>query len=303
MIIDAHTHIFGEIHGRIRQGETSGGEWGQVICAGDEIPVFPPLSRATSFCAEALKKYMEIEKVNKVVLLQGSFYGNQNALVRAAVEQYPDVFAGAMFLEPFRENAREAFEQNSAFFKAVKLECSEATGFSGWMDFDVSQYLWLYREMVERNMVLVLDLGVAGSKSYQTSGVKKIVDAVPELKIVICHLGQPRGEYLQNEGMLQAWKEQLALANYGNVWFDTASLVSYFPGESYPYHTGAQMFDMALDIASPARIMMGTDFPGNSYAVSYREMLALPMIYSKFLELSEVAISAIMGLNALGVYF
>ncbi len=304
MIIDAHTHIFDKVNGRIEKGQTKDGSWGTVLCGNEEFQVFPPYCESTKFSSDALIHYLDREKIDKAVLLQGCFYGDQNDLVIKAVKSYPERLAGAMYLEPFSESAYGYFDKNAEFFKAVKLECSVATGFSGWnKEFDIADYIPLYKKMEQLDMVLVLDLGTTGTESYQTIGVKKIVDAVPELKIVICHLGQPRLEYLENERLLKEWKEQIALANYGKVWFDTASLTSYFSNEIYPYKSGARFFDIALSIASPSRVMVGTDMPGNSMLTSYRQMIQLPMLYGSLLQLNEIELGAIMGKNADNVYF
>lgn len=302
MVIDAHVHVFDIVRGRIAQGLTSSGSWGAVDCAGKEVRVFPPFNPKTEFLPEALIRYMDIEGIDKAILMQGCFYGNQNELAKQAVKSYPHRLAAAMYLEPFAEDAMERFEQNAERFKAVKLECSEATGFTSWgMDLDIAEYIPLYREMSKRNMVLVLDLGRPGTKGYMTGSVKKIIDAVPELKIVICHLAQPG--ISDGEMLVHVWKEQLELANHGRVWFDTASLAAYFSSEVYPYQTGARLFDTALNIVSPSRIMAGTDMPGNSLVASYKQMLFLPRLYGSVLGLNDMELAAIMGKNAQKVYF
>lgn len=304
MIIDAHTHVFDKVHGKIREGATSDGKWGAVQCGDQRIQVFPPYLESTQFPVDALIKYMDIEKIDKAVLLQGCFYGDQNDAIKSAVKKYPQRFAAAMYLEPFSDTAMEDFEANASDFKALKLECSEPTGFTGWgMEINISDYIPLYRRMAKRDMVLVLDLGEVSTKSYQTDNVKKIIDAVPELKIVICHLGQPRPAYLEDEKLMRGWKAQIELANYGKVWLDTASLAAYFSREIYPYKSGALFFDIALSIASPSRIMAGTDMPGNSMIASYKQMLYLPRLYGSLLQLNDIELGAIMGKNAENVYF
>jgi predicted TIM-barrel fold metal-dependent hydrolase len=304
MIIDAHVHIFNEVKGHIQAGMTAGNGWGTVKCANDIIQVLPPLNNETVFTEEMLIRYMDYMHIDKAILLQGCFFGNQNLITEQAVSKYCGRLAGALYIEPWRSITFEMFENNLRSFAAVKIECSVETGFCGIRnDFKLSDYMWLYKQLAKYNKILVLDLGIPGTAAYQTSDVKKIIDAVGDLKIVICHLGQPRKELLSDIALLNEWKAQLSLAKYGNVWFDTASLSAYFFDEIYPYSTGRIFFEMALDIVGVDRIMTGTDTPGNSLKATYKQMLFLPEVYGKMLGLNTAEIEAMMGKNANNVYF
>ncbi|MCL5069391.1 MAG: amidohydrolase [Actinobacteria bacterium] len=304
MIIDAHVHIFEKIRGKIKNGNTTNDMWGTVKCGNDLIQVLPPYNNKTQFKDEALVKYMEYEKIDKAVLQQGCFWSNQNQLIKQALIDYPDKFAGAMYIEPWRKNARKYFEENIIYFNALKLEISVPTGFSGWKtNFKLTDYMWLYEELAKRNKALVLDLGVAGSSSYQTDAVKQIIDKYGDISIVICHLGQPRSYYLDDPILLAEWKKQIELAKYGNVAFDTSSLSAYFFSETYPHISGEKFFNMALEITGPKRIMMGTDMPGNSIYATYKQMIYLPKIYGNHIGLNEEEIADIMGNNAEKIYF
>jgi predicted TIM-barrel fold metal-dependent hydrolase len=304
MIIDAHVHIFEKICGKTGNGNTVDNEWGTVKCGSELIQVLPPYIYKTQFMPEALIKYMEYEKIDKAVLLQGCFWGNQNQFIKQALLDYPDKLAGAMHIEPWRENSRKYFEDNIDYFNALKLEISVSTGFSGWInDFKLTDYMWLYEELTKRHKTLVLDLGVAGSSSYQTEGVKRIIDRCGDINIVICHLAQPRASYFDNPVLLDAWKRQIGLSKYGNVLFDTSSLSAYFYSEIYPHKTGEKFFKMAIEITGPKGIMTGTDMPGNSLRATYGQMLYLPKIYADSIGIDEEGIADIMGNNARRIYF
>jgi len=304
LIIDAHVHVFDEICGRINKNNTTDGGWGAVKCGNDFIKILPPYNKKTQFGPKSLIKYMDYENIDRAVLLQGSFWGNQNRLVKQALVDYQDRLAGAMYIEPWQDNAMEYFEKNIEYFNAIKLEISEITGFSGWnKNFKLTDYMWLFKELAKRNKTLVLDLGRAGSVSYQTGEVRKIINKNSDIKIVICHLAQPRKHYFNNKTFMDEWKNQIKLSKYGNVSFDTASLSAYFFKETYPYVTGKKFFDMAMEIAGPKKIIMGTDMPGNSLKATYRQMIYLPEIYGKYIGLSREELADIMGNNARRIYF
>ncbi|MCL4418099.1 MAG: amidohydrolase [Actinobacteria bacterium] len=304
MIIDAHVHIFEKIRGKTKNGTTANDKWGTIKCGNDLIQILPPYNNKTQFKAEALVKYMEYEKIDKAVLQQGCFWSNQNQLIKQALIDYPGKFAGAMYIEPWHKNARKYFDENIECFNALKMEISVSTGFSGWnTDFELTDYMWLYEELAKRNKTLVLDLGVAGSRSYQTEAVKQIIDRCGDINIVICHLGQPRKYYFDDPVLLAEWKKQIELAKYGNVAFDTSSISAYFSSEIYPHATGEKFFNMALEIAGSKRIMTGTDMPGNSMVATYKQMLYLPKIYGNHIGLNGEEIADIMGNNAGRIYF
>lgn len=304
MIIDAHVHIFKEINGHIRDGKVEADSWGRIKCSNKISQVLPPYNEKTEFTDDMLIKYMDYESIDKAVLLQGCFFGNQNSFTEQAIKKYRKRLAGALYIEPWDPNAVRIVESYADSFAAVKLECSVETGFCGLRhDFRLKDYMWLYKKLAKDKKVLVLDLGMPGTIAYQTDDVKRIIDEAGDLNIVICHLGQPRRKFLSDKTLLKEWKNQLSLSAYGNVWFDTASLSAYFFNEVYPYNTGRIFFEMALDIVGTDRIMTGTDMPGNSLKAAYKQMLYLPLVYGRMLGLDSNEIDAMLGKNANKVYF
>ena len=128
---------------------------------------------------------------------QGSFYGECDEFVVAALKCHPDHLAGAMYADPWRQGYRELFEErfDRLGFVAAKIEFSQWTGLSGLYPdarLDDAEIRWLWAALKEREKTLVLDLGAAGDHSYQTDGVRKIAETHRNLRIVIAHLGQPR---------------------------------------------------------------------------------------------------------------
>jgi len=308
MVIDAHTHVFDKITGKTTEGEIRAERCGRVKCGAETVQVMPPSffdsDDITSFNADMLAGFMDVEKIDRAMLLQGSFWGDQNAAAEAALKKYPDRFAAALYIEPWQNDAGEIIEKNAGLFSAVKLECSVSTGFSGIVpDFDLKDYMDLYKVMENNKMTLVLDLGTAGTKSYQTDEVREIIDECPDLTVVICHLAQPRQYYLEAQPLLKEWKEQIKLAKYGNVYFDTASLPVYFNNLPDKDEDIYYFFETAVDIAGADRIMAGTDFPGNSLVYTYGQMINIPAELGKQYGLDSSEIADIMGNTANNIYF
>lgn len=305
MLIDAHTHIFEKLRGRVGAGPVAAADFGRATVGSETVRLLPPLCRTTSFPTEALLASMDWAGVNAAMLLQGPFYGDQNREVLDAAEKFPDRFRSAAFLDPWVNGAREAFAQmaSSGKFHALKLECSVPAGFCGLHPharLDAPELRWLWEELERRRLVLVLDLGAVGSLSYQTRAVREIAATHPRLKIVIPHLAQIRPEVVASPELLQRWCDQIDLGRLPNVWFDSASLPAYCDAEGYPYPSVGEFLRRAVDRIGPSRILWGSDVPGVLAQCSYRQLVELGDLHSRFLTPEEQRLY--LGETARSVY-
>ena len=305
MIIDAHAHIFPKVQGLIAAGQTSGLGYGRVRAGNEEIQVMPPLSEMTIHTPEMLVAHMQWAEVDKAVLLQGPFYGECNQYVRDAVLAYPDRFIGFAYLDPWDPSCHENLEliASEKSFSGVKLECSEATGLLGvhrGARLGDPQIAWLWDELDQLGMVLVVDLGAVGSASYQTEAMHAIAAQHPGLTIVIAHLAQPNPSVEADGGRWKAWLEQIELGLLPNVYFDTASLPAYVASEGYPFPSARRYLKTAIGKIGPDKVMWGTDIPGLLAHATYQQLLQASRRHLDFLSDSELAM--VMGENALRVY-
>jgi predicted TIM-barrel fold metal-dependent hydrolase len=307
VIIDAHVHIIDKISGVVKDGEVKGAEYGIINIGNSSIYLTPPLNSETTFTARTLEEFMIFGNVDKAMVLQGCLYGSKNDYINEINDQYKHNLAFAMYLNPWEEHALKQFDKllDQNIYKALKLECSINTGFFGLHESYSLTDKCIYsilNKMQKNNMTLVLDLGEPLTRSYQTKAVEQIARVFKDLKIVICHLGQPRSWLKDDEEKMELWKKQISLAKLGNIWFDTASLTSYF-SELYAFEKGYEFFEIAVNLISADRIMMGTDIPGTLVNANYQQMLNLPKYYAQKMGLSISETQKIMGLNAEFVYF
>lgn len=305
MIVDVHAHIYPEVRGKTGAGPTQGLAYGRVTVGDKQIWALPPFCEKTVFSAEALIAQMDFAGVDKAFLLQGSFYGECNDYIMAAVRRYPSRLGAAAYFDPWEKNPRRHYDAiiSRGGFKAVKLECSVSTGFCGLYpdarldDLDLE---WLWGSLEKQGLVLVLDLGEVASKSYQTEGVKSVAGKHPDLKIVIAHLAQPNPNVMAQSKLFELWKKQIDLGKMPNVWFDNAALPAYLPGEEYPFPTSFEYMKMVIDRIGPAKVMWGTDIPGLLLQASYPELLSIGRKQIAFLVPKEQEM--IFGGNALEVF-
>ncbi|MBX3011726.1 MAG: amidohydrolase [Caldilineaceae bacterium] len=305
MIIDAHAHIFPKVQGLNAAGPTQGAGYGRIRMGDEVIQLLPPFCAETVFTPEMLIAHMDWAGVEQALLLQGPFYGACNDYALAALAHYPDRLIGAAYVDPWEPTSRATFAAtvDHTLFRAVKLECSEATGLCGihpQARLDDAEVAWLWPALEERGLVLVLDLGAVGSRSYQTAAVRAIAERHPGLKIIIAHLGQPTPTAEADPDRWQRWQAQIQLGLLPNVWFDTAALPAYLPQESFPYPSAARYLHWALEQIGPHKILWGTDLPGLLGHATYRQLLQLGQLHTQHLSSAEQAL--VLGGNAAALF-
>jgi predicted TIM-barrel fold metal-dependent hydrolase len=278
VIVDAHAHVFESIRGATRDGPTSSGTGGRVCIGGRVVQALPVSFERSSFPVEALLADLDAARVRRAVLLQGPYYGGQNAYVSAVCRRNPERFTAMAFHDPWQEGASVALDrlQRDGTFRGIKLECSEPTGLLGLHPgrrLDESGLERLWQELERSRGVLTLDLGQPGSAAYQTDAVRRIASEHPGLHVVICHLGHPAAEVFAARTMRRAWEEQLSLARLANVWFDTAALPAFWPGERFPWPSAAEALRHGLEYVGPHKVLWGSDTPGVLVHGSYPQLL------------------------------
>lgn len=305
MIIDVHAHVYPEVNGRVGVGPVVGIGYGRANYGGEPIWVLPPLNEKTMHSPEMLAAHMDYAGVDRAVLLQGSFYGGCNDYVADAVRRFPGRFVASAFIDLWADGWQQEFEKlySDSDFKLLKLECSEAAGFSGVypdMKLDSPEFEWLWSELEKRGLALVLDLGAVGTKGYQTKAVRKIAEGHPKLKIVIAHMAQPTPRAEADPALWRMWEEQIDLGRLPNVWFDNASVLAYVADEGYPYPTAARYTRMAIDRIGAGKLMWGTDVPGLLLHATYPQLIRLTELHTAFLSPGEQAL--VLGGNAEKLY-
>lgn len=306
MVIDAHAHIWSEVRGRTGTGPTCSLAYGKVqLGDGQVIRLLPPLNPTTCFPPEVLLENMDWAGVDKAVLLQGPFYGEANEYVWQAVKKWPDRFIGAGCFDLRSHGAPETFRRitDEFGFRTIKLELSEAAGLVGLypdLRIDEESMAWFWEEAEDRGLVVTLDLGAVGSRSYQTQAVRNTMDRHPSLRIVIAHLAQPPIDKGHDEHLDRLWQDQVLLARNPNLWFDLSSLPAYWNTEDYPYPTARQYLRRAVEVVGAEKIMWGTDVPGLLTSATYPQLLGFVARHCDFLSSGDL--EKVLGGNAWRVY-
>ncbi len=306
MIIDAHVHIFARMTGRLARGTVRGVTYGRVrIGRGRPFQAFPPTERSVRSTPETLLALLDWAGVDKAVLLQNNFYGDHNTEVARAAERWPDRFLPAMYLDPWLPGARKVFARfaDNRGFHIVKLATDDRLGLFALhprASLRDECCAWLWPEMERRGMVLTLDLGAIGSRSYETAAVEHIAARHPRLRIVICHLAQPTKRLAHDPAQRQLWRQQVLLARRDNVWLDLSALPHKCDGEPYPWLSSGHWIRRALALLGPHKLLWGSDAPGLLTAGTYPQLLTQMDVH--LARCSSAQRCAILGRNAERVY-
>jgi predicted TIM-barrel fold metal-dependent hydrolase len=307
MIVDAHAHVFKRLCGITGSGATEPLSYGKArLGTGQVLRFLPPLAVDTSFPAEVLLEFMDWVGVDKAVLLQGPLYGDMNTYVHSVVHQWPDRFIGAALLNPMSAFARAVFDHlvDELGFRVIKLELTEETGLCGIhtdLKLGDDKLRWFWEALNNRGLTVTLDLGPIGARSYQTREVQRLVEPYPNARWVMAHLAHPSPEIRLCSDIDAAWREQVGLARYPNVWLDLASLPYYFRDkEDYPYPSVSHFVCTAVELVGAEKLLWGTDVPGMLTMLTYQQMLDLFACHCDCLSQSEKDL--IFGANALVAY-
>lgn len=289
-IIDAHAHVAQYIAGFTSRGELRGMGSGKAqYSTGEIFQMFPPELGDLGVNAEALIKVMDLNGVEKAVLLQGNFLGFHNEFTYEAIQKYPNRFTGAATYDPFCIKVDEIRKRlfSELGFKAVKFELSTGSGLMAnrtpvYLDGKVMNEC--YKHAAENGLTVVLDVGRPRNPCWQIDALSNVAAKYSQVTFVICHLLSPQ----RNDAELL--KQSLGKLTFDNVYFDLASLANNQKPEVYPYPTAVEHLKTAKTIVGADKLMFGTDMPCTLARDNYRHLTDYIMNSSVFTEneLSDV---------------
>ena len=272
-LIDVHMHVFETMYSFGRNGELRTVGSGKVrTIEGREFQLIPPGLGDRSFEVKTLIDLMDQNRVEKGVLLQGSFYGFQNDYVAESAAAYPNRLLPAGTLDPFCGNAAHLAEVllGERGMKAMKFEVSSGAGLMSYhpafaLDGDVFEDIFEMRN--KRGATLVLDIGSPGMDSFQVPAVARIAERYPSMRIVVCHLLAP------HQGDRKYLEESFPLLKKENIWFDCSALPWNVNPEAYPYPTALDYLRLAKETVGADKLMFGTDVPSVLNHSTYAQLV------------------------------
>jgi predicted TIM-barrel fold metal-dependent hydrolase len=272
MIIDAHTHVWlphPEYPGRAATIVSP-------LCA---VPV------------EVLDQYLDEHGVQRAVLVQPIYPGEDNSYVADCAAARPERFAAVCVVSPFDPTAPDRLDYwvRDRAAKGLRLRPrlpAEAAVFGHPSTFG----LW------ERAQELGVVVSVLASAEHLPT-VAELAGRFSTVPVVIDHMAHPDVVSGVNG---PGFRSLLELARFSNIAIKVSGYYN-FSRQAYPYADCQPLFRALFESFGPQRLLWGSDFPHVLLKAGYRRSLLLQERAYPFL--SSADLELIMGQNARRLYW
>ncbi len=247
-----------------------------------------PLSDAP---IELYRQYMDEYQIERAVLVQSTYTGEDNSYVADCAAADPDRFAAVCVVDPRTPGAADRLKTwvRERGCKGLRLRPrlpAESAIFG-----DPSTYpLW---ECADALGVIV---SVFGNPEHLAT-VATLAERFPDVPILLDHMAHPDVAAGVSAATFQALLE---LARFPRICVK-ASGYYYYSRQPYPFRDCSDLFRALYDRFGPARLIWGSDFPHVLLKVGYRRNLLLQERAYPFL--TQADLDLIMGENAAALYW
>lgn len=234
----------------------------------EHYPLAPGFRRANmeppSFTAEELWAQAKPVGVNRVVLIQMSFYGHDNSYMLDCMKKYPGAFSGVAVIDQNQPRPDE---------EMVKLKKHGVRGFriypqnqpfDRWLDNSGLQSMFACGGRERLAMCCLIDTNALPA-------LNKACQKFPETPVVIDHLCRIG---VSGKVPPEEVKSLCDMAQYKNV---TVKISAFYAlgAKKPPYHDLSPMIRQVYDAYGPDRLMWATDCPYQVVDHTYRQSIEL----------------------------
>lgn len=270
MIVDAHLHVW-----QSAAGETPGVH--TIVPPQTNVPI--------EWANETLLQH----EVQRAVLVQPVFRGEDNSYVADCAQAEPTRFAAVCVVDPCLPGADrrlEAWARRGCRGLRLRPRLPAESAIFG----DPATYpLW---QTASRLKIVVSLL----SSPEHAPAVDSLAMRFADVAIVVDHLGHPRVESGVRDPGFQAF---LRLARHPRV-FVKASGFYHFSRDPFPYADCWELVRATYDSFGPERILWGSDFPHVLQRGGYACNMLMPQ---EALQWTAAERAAVMGANASALYW
>jgi predicted TIM-barrel fold metal-dependent hydrolase len=272
MIVDAHVHVWRAVPHYPDPGVTT-------VSPVSDVPV------------EVLYEYLAEHGVDRAVLVQPVYPGEDNSFVADCAAADPQRLAAVCVVDPRSAGAAERLETwvTQRGCKGLRLRPripGEAACFGAASTFR----LW------ERARALQVVISVLANAEHLPA-LTALAERFPDVAVVIDHMANPA---VADGVGVAAFQVLLGLARFPRV-FVKVSGFYYISGQPYPYAECRDLLRALYDHFGPGRLIWGSDFPHVLLKSGYQRALLLPRRMDP--SLSEADLALIMGANAAHLYW
>jgi L-galactono-1,5-lactonase len=274
VIIDAHAHVADALTGFRRPLR-----FGKIEMGGQIQQWLPPSFDPPASQPAVLLGYMDQAGVDKAFLVQHYQYGDQNQTILNCVRWWPDRFTGFATLNAIdHPDDTDRLERLiDAGMAGLKVEVNSTRALRPGFRFDGEHEWGVWERLSQLRRPLVLDANEGTPED--TVAMQQMVERLPGLQMVICHMGGPNRP---------GWQERALLATHPRVWTDLAALpLMIGAGEEYPWVKAQEIVRWAVEQFGADKVMWGTDYPPILNAGTYRQSYEYISRHCDFLTAEE----------------
>jgi len=236
------------------------------------------------------------------VVLQSPCYGDQKEYVSDCMKLYPDkILATFGKLDPRkRDTTVDEIDKlvNLYSCSGIKIEIPDVP-----FKIDAPEYDFLWRKIVEDDLLVVLDLGFGdGEYDFNIERLTNVINRYPDIKMVLPHLGISRLWDLSQKNPYPELQKTLKLFNINkkNLYIDIAAIQFFDLNDEHPDKRNQDIVKIVYETIGPDKILWGTDFPTILKLRTIRQCLDFVINQCDFLTYEDKI--KILGQNALAVY-
>jgi predicted TIM-barrel fold metal-dependent hydrolase len=272
MLVDAHAHVWRAVPNYPEPAATT-------VSPVSDVPV------------EVLDEYLTEYGVDRAVLVQPVYPGEDNGYVADCAARRPERYAAVCVVDPRTPAAadRLAYWVQERGCKGLRLRpriAAEAACFGDSSAFP----LW------ERAAALGVVITIMGGPE-NLPALAGLLERFPTVTVVVDHMGLPA----VSEGITSpAFRALLELARFPGAYIKVSGQ-GYYSRQPYPYPDCNDLIRAVYDRFGPARLVWGSDFPHILLKIGYRRALLLPQRAYPFLQPAEL--EQLLGGNAARLYW
>jgi L-fuconolactonase len=223
---------------------------------------------------EALLALMKQHGIAKTVLIQVSYYLNDNRYLASVLKQYRQFFHGVCRVDPLDPSAPDqlsSLTEEDGFHGLRLSPRADATG--DWMRGPLMAPLWKRCQELRVPMTLMMPI-------TRVPDAAKLVDRFPALTVVIDHMADCPVDHPEQLEPL------LALSRYPRVFVKVSHTWS-LSHEAYPWMDAQQLVKRLHEKFGPERLMWATDWPMTQDRATYGQRRTVVQDEMKFLNAND----------------
>ena len=212
--------------------------------------------------AETLIALMKTQGVEKVVLVQVTYYGYDNSYLASVLRRYPQFFQGVCWVDPTDPAAPDQLARltEEQGFRGLRVRpLADASG--DWIRGPLMPALWRRCEELRVPMTFVAPIS-------RVPDIQKLVDAFPGVTVVIDHMAEtPVDRPDELEKLIAMARSPKVFVKISHTW----SLSK----EAYPWLDSQRLVKRLYDAFGPKRLLWASDWPIAKDRATYQQRLAV----------------------------